>query len=74
MNTTIRLSTEFIPLAAALKLADVVSSGGEAKLLIQDGLVELNGKTDTRRGAKVRAGDAIVVHLDPPVRIAVEKA
>jgi ribosome-associated protein len=74
MDTTIELTTGFIPLAAALKLADVVGSGGEAKMLIRDGLVHLNGKPDTRRGAKVRAGDSILVNVDPPVRISVVSA
>jgi len=71
MDTTIRLKTESITLAAALKLAGAVGSGGEAKLLIQDGLVHLNGKPDTRRGAKVRPGNSIFVNVDPPMRIAV---
>ena len=71
MDTTIRLKTEFITLAAALKLAGAVGSGGEAKHLIKEGLVQLNGKPDSRRGAKVRAGDSILVDVDPPLRIAV---
>jgi len=71
MDTTIQLKTEFIPLAAALKLAGAVGSGGEAKHLIREGLVHLNGKPDTRRGAKVRVGDSILVDVDPPLRIAV---
>jgi len=71
MKTTIRLKTEYIALAAALKLAGVVGSGGEAKCLIQGGSVHLNGKPDTRRGAKVRVGDRIFVNVDPPVRITV---
>ena len=74
MNTTIRLTTDFIPLSAALKLADVVGSGGEAKLMIQDGMVHLNGKADTRRSAKVRVGDSIFVNSDPPIRISVVAA
>jgi len=71
MDTTIHLETEFIQLAAALKLAGAVGSGGEAKVLIQEGLVHLNGTPDTRRSAKVRAGDSIFINADPPLRIAV---
>jgi len=71
MDTTIQLKTEFIRLGAALKLAGVVGSGGEAKHLIQMGLVHVNGKPDTRRGAKLRPGDSILLDVDPPVRIAV---
>ena len=71
MDTTIQLKTEFIRLAGALKLAGVVGSGGEAKHLIQGGFVHLNGTPDTRRGAKVRAGDSILIDADPPGRISV---
>ena len=74
MELTIEIKTEYIVLAAALKLAAVVGSGGEAKLLIRDGLVHLNGKAEIRRGAKVRAGDSIFVNVNPPMRIAVVAA
>lgn len=55
----IRLKDEFIKLGQALKLAGVVQDGVEAKLVIQDGLVKVNGETDTRRGRKVYEGDVI---------------
>ena len=71
MDTAIQLKTEFITLAAALKLAGAVGTGGEAKHLIKQGLVRLNGKPDTRRGAKVRAGDSILVDVEPRLRISV---
>lgn len=50
-----------IKLDQFLKLADIVQSGGEAKHLIQSGQVLVNGKVETRRGRKLRAGDVIVV-------------
>ena len=53
----IHIHTEYIQLAQALKLADLAQTGGEAKVIIQDGLVEVNGETDTRRGRKLRHGD-----------------
>ena len=71
MPTTVHLHTEFIRLAALLKLAGVVGTGGEAKLLVQDGHVQVNGTVNTQRGAKIRPGDAVVVALDPPVTIVV---
>ena len=71
MDTRIQLESEFILLAALLKLAAVVGSGGEAKRLIQDGLVQVNGVADTRRGAKIRPGDVVSIEVDPPVRISV---
>lgn len=55
----IRLKDEFIKLGQALKLAGAVQDGVEAKLVIQDGLVKVNGETDTRRGRKVYEGDVI---------------
>ena len=50
---------EFIKLGQALKLAGVVEDGVEAKYAIQDGLVQVNGEVDQRRGRKVYEGDVI---------------
>lgn len=55
MEITIR--DEFIKLGQALKLAGLVSSGVDAKFLIQDGQVKVNGEIDTRRGKKLYPGD-----------------
>ena len=51
------IHTEFIKLQDALKYANVVYSGGEAKVLILDGQVQVNGETCTMRGKKLRPGD-----------------
>ena len=48
----IKLNEEYIKLGQALKAAGLVSSGVEAKIVIQDGLVSVNGEIDTRRGKK----------------------
>ena len=53
------LRDEFIKLGQALKAAGLVESGVEAKEVIQDGLVKVNGKTDTRRGRKLYGGDIV---------------
>lgn len=53
----IAIKDEYIKLGQALKLAGLVGSGVEAKILIQDGLVSVNGETDTRRGRKLYPGD-----------------
>lgn len=53
----IHIQTDYIQLAQALKLADLAQTGGEAKVIIQDGLVEVNNEVDTRRGRKLRHGD-----------------
>lgn len=48
-----------IPLDKFLKLAGVVGTGGEAKLQIQGGAVQVNGETETRRGRKLKVGDIV---------------
>ena len=50
--------TEFIKLESALKLSNAVASGGEAKNLIQDGFVQVNGEVCTMRGKKLYPGDS----------------
>ena len=55
----IKIRDEFIKLGQALKLAGVVEDGIEAKYAIQDGLVQVNGEVDQRRGRKVYEGDVI---------------
>ncbi|MFZ2257079.1 MAG: RNA-binding S4 domain-containing protein [Clostridiaceae bacterium] len=56
---TIIINTEFIRLDSLLKLAGLVSMGGEAKHFIQGGQVMLNGKTCTERSKKIRPGDEV---------------
>ena len=51
------ISDDFIKLGQLLKLANMVSSGVEAKIVIQDGLVKVNGEVDTRRGRKLYPQD-----------------
>lgn len=53
----IEIKDEFIKLGQALKLAGLVSSGVEAKFVVQDGQVMVNGQVDTRRGKKLVDGD-----------------
>ena len=55
----IKLREEFIKLGQALKAAGLVESGVEAKEVIQDGLVKVNGEVDTRRGKKLYDGDIV---------------
>ena len=51
------IGTEFIKLESAMKLANIIPSGGTAKMVIQDGLVEVNGEVCTMRGKKLYPGD-----------------
>ena len=57
--TVLPITTEYIKLQDLMKLADLVSTGGEAKLLIQDGEVLVNGEVCTMRGKKLRPGDVV---------------
>ena len=56
---SILIHTDFIKLDAMLKFAGLVETGGEAKLLIQQGQVQVNGETCTQRGKKLRPGDTV---------------
>jgi len=56
---TIQITTEFIKLDQLLKFANLVGTGGEAKMAIQDGLVTVNGEVCTMRGKKIRPGDRV---------------
>ena len=55
----VKIRDEFIKLGQLLKLAGLVESGVDAKIVIHDGLVKVNGETDTRRGRKIVPGDIV---------------
>ena len=55
----IKLRDEFIKLGQALKAANVVESGVMAKIVIQDGLVKVNGEVEYQRGKKLYDGDVV---------------
>ena len=57
----IHIETEYIKLQDLLKFAAAVSTGGEAKILIQEGDVTLNGEVCTMRGKKIRPGDDVAL-------------
>ena len=57
--TEIKIETEFIKLDALLKFANLVSSGGEAKIRIAEGEVLVNDEICTMRGKKLRSGDTV---------------
>lgn len=56
---TIKIKDEYIKLGQALKLAGFVGSGVDAKFIIQDGCVQVNGTTEYQRGKKIFAGDIV---------------
>ena len=55
----IKLRDEYIKLGQALKAANLVESGVDAKFVIQDGLVKVNGEVSYQRGKKLVAGDIV---------------
>ena len=57
----IQIHTEFIRLQDLLKFAGAVETGGDAKLIIQEGRVSVNGQVCTMRGKKLRPGDRAAV-------------
>ena len=55
----ITIETEYIKLDSLLKFAAVVGTGGEAKYVISEGMVTVNGEVCTMRGKKLRSGDKV---------------
>ena len=60
-KATVQIRTEFIKLQDLLKFAGAVETGGDAKLIIQEGRVSVNGEVCTMRGKKMRPGDRAVI-------------
>jgi ribosome-associated protein len=57
----VRIRDDTIRLGQALKLAGLAGSGGDARALIEDGAVRVNGEVETRRGRQLRRGDVVAV-------------
>ena len=57
----VAINTEFIKLGQLLKFASVVGNGSDAKMLIADGIVKVNGVVVTERGKKIHPGDVVEV-------------
>ena len=55
----IKLRDDYIKLGQALKAAGLVESGVDAKFVINDGLVKVNGSVETQRGKKIYSGDIV---------------
>ena len=56
-----KIDTEYIKLDSFLKAVNIASSGGEAKIIITEGMVRVNGETELRRGRKLYPGDSVEV-------------
>jgi ribosome-associated protein len=59
--TTVPISDDSIRLGQFLKLAGLAESGADARLLLEDGEVTVNGEPETRRGRQLHRGDAVEV-------------
>ena len=59
MESTFELNGEYIELCNLLKLAGVANSGGQGKMMVSDGIVQVDGAIETRRTAKIRAGQIV---------------
>lgn len=66
----VKIHTEFIKLQDLLKFAGAVETGGDAKLIVQEGRVTVNGEVCTMRGKKMRPGD--VAAIDGQLELAVQ--
>ena len=64
----VKIRDEYIKLGQVLKLSGLADSGVDAKIMIQDGLVKVNGETEYQRGKKIRSGD-IVEYDNNSIRI-----
>jgi ribosome-associated protein len=56
------LNSEYIELTGLLKVTGMAMTGGEAKQMVDEGLVKLNGTIESRRRAKIRSGDTVEVN------------
>ncbi|MBR5090875.1 MAG: RNA-binding S4 domain-containing protein [Ruminiclostridium sp.] len=62
--TEIKVAPPFIKLEQFLKFGNIAETGGMAKLMIQDGIVEVNGEVCVMRGKKLYDGDRVSVNFD----------
>lgn len=60
-KSEVKITTEFIKLDSLLKFSGLADTGGDAKLMIQDGEVLVNGEVCTMRGKKIRVGDKVSI-------------
>lgn len=61
-HITFELIGEFITLDRLLKATSLANSGGQAKMMVADGLVQVDGRDELRKTAKIRAGQVVAMH------------
>ena len=65
VRQTFGIHTEYIDLLQFLKATGIAATGGEAKAIVDDGLVTVNGQAESRRRRKLRVGDVLDLALEP---------
>ena len=60
----IKITSEFIKLDQLLKFANLVENGADAKFLVQNGFVSVDGEVETRRGRKLRGGEVVEIDYE----------
>jgi len=60
----IKITSEFIKLDQLLKYANLVENGADAKFLVQNGFVSVDGEVETRRGRKLRGGEVVEIDYE----------
>lgn len=71
--TTVPIHGEYVTLGQFLKITDIISSGGQAKIFLADAVVHVNGEADNRRGRKLYPGDTVRVAGAGEYKIAAEQ-
>ena len=64
-DSTFPIHTEYIDLLQFLNATGIAATGGEAKMLVDDGFIQVNGEDESRRRRKLRPGDRVDIALDP---------
>ena len=64
-DSTFPIHTEYIDLLQFLKATGIAATGGEAKMLVDEGFIRVNGEDESRRRRKLRPGDRVDLALDP---------
>jgi ribosome-associated protein len=65
-RSTFPIHTEYIDLLKFLKATGIAATGGEAKMLVDEGFIRVDGEEESRRRRKLRPGMSIDIALDPP--------
>ncbi len=63
----VKITTEYIKLDQLLKFSGVAENGADAKDMILDEIVDVNGEVCTMRGKKIRSGDEVIVNFDDEI-------